>query len=107
MNISSKRHLLRWFWISGLVILAFATRATAQVPFYAYNSFAAGNSYNQNLGWAVRGLAAGGYRGQAEWFIPGASGYLTSFQVALRTSSGSGMGNFYVLRDTSGFPGSV
>ena len=74
-----------------------------------YDSFGAGNSYNSGVAWAVSGAStSGGYRGQAEFFVPGTSGYLAGIQVATIHLSGSLLSNFYIAQDNgSGIPGAI
>jgi hypothetical protein len=58
--------------------------------------------------WGVSGAStAGGYRGQAEWFVPGISGNLSSVVLATYQSSGSGRSNFYLAEDSGGIPGTI
>lgn len=74
-----------------------------------YDSFGPGNSYNSGVVWAVSGdSTSGGYRGQAEFFIPGISGYLNYVQLATYHVSGSTLSNFYLAQDDgNGIPGVV
>lgn len=74
-----------------------------------YDSFGPGNSYNSGVAWAVSGdSTSGGYRGQAEFFIPGISGNLAGLQVATYHVSGSTLSNFYIAQDDgNGIPGVV
>jgi len=96
--------------LATLTILALAGIV---VPTHAqvvvYNSFGPGNTYNSGIVWVVSGAStSGGYRGQAEFFTPGISGYLSSVQLATYRVSGSGLSNFYIAQDNgSGIPGSI
>jgi hypothetical protein len=78
-------------------------------PVVVYNSFGPGNSFISNVGWGVSGASSSlGYRGQAETFVPGISGSLSSIQLAMFHSSGSGRSNFYLAEDNgSGLPGTI
>jgi hypothetical protein len=74
-----------------------------------YDSFSPGNTYNTGVAWGVSGAAtSGGYRGQAEFFVPAVSGYLTTVQLATIQVGGSKLSNFFVAQD-SGFqtPGAI
>ncbi len=74
-----------------------------------YDSFGPGNSYNSGVVWAVSGdSTSGGYRGQAEFFVPGISGNLAGVQLATYHVSGSTLSNFYIAQDDgNGIPGVV
>jgi|GEM_PF-1344263 len=77
-------------------------------PVVAFNSFGPGNTYLTTVGWGVEGAStSAGYRGQAEWFVPGVSGNLSSIQLALFRSSGSGRSNIYLAQDNGGIPGTI
>jgi len=71
-----------------------------------FNSFGPGDTCDLSVGWAVKG-EAGGYRGQAEWFVPTTSGNLSSIAVAIHPSSGSGHSHYSVALDNHGIPGAV
>jgi hypothetical protein len=96
-----------------LAVLTFIALAGIVVPTPAqvvvFNSFGPGNTYNSGVVWAVTGASAsGGYRGQAEFFTPGISGYLSSIQLATYRLGGSGLSNFYIAQDNgSGIPGTI
>jgi hypothetical protein len=69
-----------------LAVLTFITLTGIVVPMPAqvvvFNSFGSGNSYNSGIAWAVTGASTSyGYRGQAEFFTPAISGYLSSIQL--------------------------
>jgi hypothetical protein len=96
------------------VVLDFAVPAIAQFPptvppVVAFNSFGPGNSYSTAIVWGVSGASTGGgYRGQAEFFTPSVSGYLSSFTLATDHVSGSNLSNFSIAQDNgSGAPGSI
>ncbi len=77
-------------------------------PVVVFNSFGPGNTYLTTVGWGVEGVSvAAGYRGQAEWFVPGVSGNLSSLQLAMFRSSGSGRSNIYLAQDNGGIPGTI
>src|SRR5438552_3307127 len=77
-------------------------------PVVVFNSFGPGNTFNTTIGWGVSGgSSSGSYRGQAEWFVPGTSGNLSSIQLAMFRGSGSGRSNFYIAQDNSGIPGDI
>jgi hypothetical protein len=71
-----------------------------------FNSFGPGDTCDLAVGWAVKG-EAGGYRGQAEWFVPTTSGTLSSIAVAINPFRGSGHSHYSVARDNHGIPGTV
>jgi len=76
-------------------------------PVVVFDSFGPGNTHT-TTGWGVSGAGySGGYRGQAEWFVPGISGDLRSVEVALFRHSGSGLSNFYLTQDNGGIPGPI
>jgi hypothetical protein len=74
-----------------------------------YNSFGPGNSFGNGIVWAVKGdSTSGGYRGQAQFFIPNISGNLNQIQLATYHVSGSDLSNFFIAQDNgSGLPGSI
>ena len=77
-------------------------------PMVVFNSFGPGNTYVTTVGWGVEGASVtAGYRGQAEWFVPGVSGSLSIIQLAMFRSSGSGRSNFYLAQDNGGIPGTI
>jgi hypothetical protein len=96
-----------------LAILTFIALAGIVVPTPAqvvvFNSFGPGNTYNSGIAWAVSGASSsGGYRGQAEFFTPGISGYLSSILLATHRVSGSRLSDFYIAQDNgSGTPGAI
>jgi hypothetical protein len=94
--------VLTFLAVAGMVV-----PAIAQVVIY--DSFGPGNSYNSGVVWAVSGAStSGGYRGQAEFFIPGFSAYLSSVQLATYRVSGSALSNFYIAQDDgTGIPGVI
>lgn len=97
------------FALSTSVSLLFAPAVRSQVV-QVYNSFGPGNSYNTAIAWGIEGTStANGYRGQAQFFVPGTSGYLD--QILLETTHVSGfsnLGNLYIAQDNgSGIPGSI
>lgn len=105
----------RSFTVFSLIILAgVATRPSlAQTPVVVppvvvFDSFGAGNAYNHAIVWGVTGAAAsGGYRGQAESFVPGVSGTLSSFTLATYRFAGSGRSDFFIAQDNGSGPGTI
>ena len=99
--------LIRFLAVGALAAFGAEIPVWGQVT--VYNSFGAGNSYNTGIVWAVGGASApSGYRGQAEFFVPGVSGYLSAVQLATEHLSGSALSNFYITADNgSGTPGTV
>jgi len=89
------------------LLAALAIPAGAQVV--VYDSFGPGNTYNTGVVWVVSGASdSGGYRGQAEFFVPAVSGYLSNVQLATYRLGGSALSNFYIAQDNgSGIPGVV
>lgn len=106
---------LRWTSVSSLlvvpvgVLLASTHPSFGSTVVYVYNSFGPGNTYDTSTVWGVDGASAtGGYRGQAEWFVPGISGDFTTVQLALYRASGSGRVNIYLAQDNGGgIPGTI
>ena len=96
-----------------LAVLTFIALAGIVVPTPAqvvvFNSFGAGNTYDSGIVWAVSGAStSGGYRGQAEFFTPGISGYLSNILLATYRLSGSRLSDFYIAQDNgSGIPGTI
>jgi len=80
-----------------------------QAQVVVFNSFGPGNTYGSGIVWAVSGASvSGGYRGQAEFFTPATSGYLSSVLLATYHISGSGLSNFYIAQDNgNGIPGNI
>jgi hypothetical protein len=94
--------------LSAILWLASAPQLFATGTVLVFNSFGPGNTYNQGVVWAVGGVSApGGYRGQAEFFVPGISGYLSSVQLATFRLGGSALSDFFIAQDSSGIPGAV
>jgi hypothetical protein len=89
--------------------LAFSPALRSQTPVLVYNSFGAGHSYYTGTGWGVTGAdTSGGYRGQAQYFVPTVSGYLDQIELATFRVSGSDLSNFFIAQDNgSGVPGSI
>lgn len=96
-------------WLSAVLLSVSELRSGALGVIYVYNSFGPGNTYDSGVAWAVSGAsAAGGYRGQAEFFVPSFSGYLSSIQLATVRLGGSALSNFFVAQDSgSGIPGAI
>jgi hypothetical protein len=94
-----------------LVVLLFGAHPSFAVvtPVTVYNSFGPGNIYSTAVDWAVGGAAApSAYRGQAEFFVPGISGNLSTIQLATVQLSGSHFSNFFIAQDNgSGIPGTI
>jgi hypothetical protein len=67
-----------------------------------FNSFDAHNHFDKATAWAVMNDRQAGYRGQAEWFIPTASGQLSLVDLAMR---GKGFINVTLAGDKNGLPG--
>jgi hypothetical protein len=93
--------------VTGIVL--FVSQSFAASPVTVFDSFGPGNSYQTTVGWGVTGTAtSGGYRGQAEWFVPGTSGNLSAITLAMFTQGGSGRANFFMAQDNgSGIPGTI
>ncbi len=92
-----------------LIALLAGPASSLSAPFDVYSSFGAGNSYNTHTLWGVSGAStSGGYRGQAQFFVPDTSGDLNSIELATYYVSGSDLSNFYIAQDNgSGIPGTV
>lgn len=96
------------FFMAGFVFASGGIAKLHAVPIVVYNSFGASNSYLTSTAWGVEGGSAiSGYRGQAEFFTPSVSGTLTSIQLAMFKSKGSGLCNFSVAQDNGGTPGTI
>jgi hypothetical protein len=67
-----------------------------------FTSFDAQNACDRKTSWAVMNGGQGGYRGQAEWFVPTASGPLNTVDLPL---TGRGSVNITLAEDTNGVPG--
>jgi hypothetical protein len=93
---------LTFFALVGIVVPAHAQSVV-------FNSFGSGNTYNTATVWGISGASvSGGYRGQAEFFTPTVSGYLSSVLLATYHVSGSTLSNFYIAVDTTnGVPGTI
>jgi hypothetical protein len=104
---------MRFIKPAKLAALVFTALTGTIIPTHAqvvvYNSFGSGNTYNSGIVWGVSGAStSAGYRGQAEFFTPGISGYLSSVQLATYQVGGSGLSNFYIAQDNgSGTPGNI
>ena len=66
-----------------------------------FTSFDAQNACDRKTAWAVMNGGQGGYRGQAEWFVPTASGPLNTVDLAL---TGHGSANITLAEDAKGIP---
>jgi hypothetical protein len=93
----------------GLAVLSWIAPAFAVgTPVVVFDSFGPGNTYLNSVVWGVTGASTSyGYRGQAEWFVPGISGNLTSFTLATYRQSGSGRSNFFIAEDNGYGPGTI
>jgi len=97
-----------WGWVFALAWAMFASPAPATAPIVVYNSFGPGNSYNTGIVWGITGASTSyGYRGQAEFFVPSASGNLSSITLPTYRQSGSGRSNFFVAEDNGFSPGAI
>jgi hypothetical protein len=106
MNTFRKPTLLV-FGIGAIVISQLPARA-AVAPVIVFDSFGPGNSFLNSVVWGVSGASTSyGYRGQAEWFVPTISGYLSSFTLATYRQSGSGLSDFYIAEDSGSGPGTI
>jgi len=96
----------------SLILLAFCFGSpwivSGQAPVTVFNSFGPGNAVG-NVAWAVTGAGTPvGYRGQAEWFIPTVSGYLSSITLYTVRYSGSGRSDFFLAEDSANStPGNI
>jgi hypothetical protein len=101
--------------ISGLKItlasgflLASLFAVSAQVtPVTVFDSFGPLNAYKTTVVWAVSGSnTTGGFRGQAEKFVPTISGTLSSFSLPTYRVSGGGRLSLFIAADSGlGVPG--
>lgn len=83
-----------------------ATSAAASSPVVVFDSIGSGNFLN--VVWGITGASTSyGYRGQAEWFVPGISGNLSSFTLGTYRSAGSGRSNFFIAADNGYGPGTI
>ena len=97
-------------FICSLVFLVFAMPVLAIVtpPVVVFDSFGPANTYLTSVVWGVNGAAtSGGYRGQAEFFTPTISGYLSSVTLATYRQSGSGRSDFFIAQDNGSGPGTI
>jgi len=88
---------------------SFVSELFAASPVAVFDSFGPGGTYNTTVGWGVTGASSsGGYRGQAEWFVPGTSGNLNAITLAMYTQGVSPRDNFFIAQDNgSGIPGTI
>lgn len=93
------------FILTALAGAVDSTRAQTVV----YDSFGPGNSYDSAVVWGVSGAStSAGYRGQAEFFTPDVSGYLSTVELETYHVSGSKLSNFFIAQDNgSGTPGTI
>ncbi len=98
-----------WTFLAALTSCLFVGPTSASVaPVVVFDSFGPGNSYDATVVWGVTGASTSyGYRGQAEWFIPGMSGTLSSITLATYVKSGSGRSNFSIADDNGYGPGTI
>lgn len=97
-----------WAVVTGLTSVISVVPALAFNPIVVFNSFGPGNTYNTAIVWGVTGAStSGGYRGQAEFFVPTASGVLSSITLPTYRQSGSGHSNFFVAQDNGSAPGTI
>src|SRR5438034_716396 len=103
----SRSRLANFVRISLVVFPVLGSRPLIAAPIVAFDSFGPGNTYTTTVAWGVTGAATpGGYRGQAEWFVPTVSGTLSSIDLAVFRQSGSGRLNYFIAEDNgSGSPG--
>jgi hypothetical protein len=95
-------------WSVALTSFFCVAPALAVTPIVAFNSFGPGNTYNTAIVWGVTGAStSGGYRGQAEFFVPAVSGDLSSITLPTFRQSGSGRSNFFVAEDNGSTPGTI
>jgi hypothetical protein len=101
--------LCRFSWSAFGIALNFLFAAgSGATPVVVFNSFGPGNTYSSTVAWGVTGNATqGGYRGQAEWFVPAIPGELSSVTLATYRQSGSGRSNFFLAQDSGSSPGTV
>jgi hypothetical protein len=109
MNRHISKHFLKAATVAFSVALAVLPACAIPVsPVVVYDSFGPGNTYLTTVGWGVEGAAAAaGFRGQAEWFVPGVDGNLNTIQLAMFRSRGSGLSNIYLAADNGGIPGTI
>ncbi len=94
--------------VVALVLQLFPNESPAASTVVVFDSFGPGNSYLSSVVWGITGSStSGGYRGQAEWFVPGVSGNLSTFTLATYRSSGSGRSNFFIAEDNGYGPGTI
>jgi hypothetical protein len=98
---------IRWAVLIFIALAGIVISTPAQVV--VFNSFGPGNTYDSGILWGISGASTSyGYRGQAEFFTPGISGYLSSILLATEREGGSGFSNFYIAQDNgSGIPGTI
>ena len=98
---------IRWSVWTSVALAGVVISTQAQVV--VFNSFGPGNTYDSGVLWGITGASTSyGYRGQAEFFTPDISGYLSSILLATAREGGSGYSNFYLARDNRcGIPGAI
>ena len=83
-----------------------ATSSAPASPVVVFDSIGSGSFLN--VAWGITGASTSyGYRGQAEWFVPGISGNLSSFTLGTHRFSGSGRSNFFIAADNGYGPGAI
>jgi len=109
LNDSMKPRFYLVLFVSCFCFLESIRPLAAAQTVVVFDSFGAGNSYNTSVAWGVSGGAtSGGYRGQAEWFVPDASGNLTASTLAMFQQGGTGRVNYFMAQDNgSGIPGTI
>lgn len=91
--------------LAALLLLTGLSPAVAAGTVALFSNYGPGDTYDGSWGWGIKGSAAsGGYRAQAQRFTPATTAYLSSIEVSLFRSSGSGRSNFLLVEDSGGYP---
>jgi hypothetical protein len=99
---------LLWALLTPLVWESCVIESVTAASTVVYDSFNVNNAFLTSGGWGVIGASAsGGYRGQAQSFVPTLSGSLATIELAIGRSSGSGRNNFGIAQDSGGSPGTI
>jgi hypothetical protein len=94
---------------SVLLVFMLAGRLSSIAQTSIYDSFGPNLSYNTTVAWGVSGASvSGGYRGQAQFFTPSVSCYLSQLKLATYHVGGSPLSDFFIAQDSGAdTPGNI
>ncbi len=74
-------------------------------PLIVYSNYGPGNTFDTSWGWGILGSATtSGYRAQAQRFTPSITANLSTIELSIFRSQGSGLSNVSLVQDAGGFP---